>query len=156
MGIILRPLLRLLKSYHPLNSGHSFTPHLEAGDSVRPFRNSTRRTSSDVNGVVDFFLPFAPYRRLSVVHRSRHKYKGLADWSKARVRFLYVSLSPPTTISSDLPALLQGSGWAGTFHFIDPTTGIAAILGTQCIPALDRDVMKLSVDLEKVLYEGLV
>lgn len=65
-------------------------------------------------------------------------------------------LSPLTTISSDLPASLQGSGWAGTFHFIDPTTGIAAIFSTQCIPVLDRDVMKLSVDLERVLYEGLV
>jgi hypothetical protein len=50
---------------------------------------------------------------------------------------------------------LIGSGWAGTFHFIDPTTGVAAVFGTQILPAMDAENLKASLDFENVLYAGL-
>ncbi|KAF9011803.1 beta-lactamase/transpeptidase-like protein, partial [Cyathus striatus] len=46
-------------------------------------------------------------------------------------------------------------GWAGTFHFIDPTTGIGAVFGTQVIPTRDADVWSLWSKLEAALYSAI-
>jgi len=50
---------------------------------------------------------------------------------------------------------LLGAGWASTFHFIDPTTGVAAVFGTQILPTMDIDVWKANFDFENALYAGL-
>ncbi|KAJ3505256.1 hypothetical protein NLJ89_g7511 [Agrocybe chaxingu] len=46
-------------------------------------------------------------------------------------------------------------GWAGTYHFIDPTTGIATVFGTQILPTYDDELMKLDAEFQRVLYGGL-
>ncbi|KIM38847.1 hypothetical protein M413DRAFT_19920 [Hebeloma cylindrosporum] len=47
------------------------------------------------------------------------------------------------------------SGWAGTYFWIDPTTGIAAVFGTQIIPTRDIEVIKTFASCEETLYAGL-
>ncbi|KAJ7147528.1 beta-lactamase/transpeptidase-like protein [Mycena crocata] len=46
-------------------------------------------------------------------------------------------------------------GWANTSFFIDPTTGLAAVLATQLVPTSDEEVVRLYSLLEKELYSGL-
>ncbi|TFK75715.1 beta-lactamase/transpeptidase-like protein [Pluteus cervinus] len=46
-------------------------------------------------------------------------------------------------------------GWAGTYYFMDPTTGIAAVLGTQVVPSRDPEVISIWKRLEEALYAGL-
>ncbi|KDR77348.1 hypothetical protein GALMADRAFT_443271 [Galerina marginata CBS 339.88] len=46
-------------------------------------------------------------------------------------------------------------GWAHTFFFMDPTTGVAAVFGTQLINTADAEALKLNAEFEKVLYAGL-
>lgn len=54
---------------------------------------------------------------------------------------------------------LTGSGWAGTYFFMDPTTGVAAIYGTQLTGetsgSRDPDNLNAFVAFEKALYAGL-
>ncbi|KDR77245.1 hypothetical protein GALMADRAFT_246541 [Galerina marginata CBS 339.88] len=45
-------------------------------------------------------------------------------------------------------------GWAGTAHFIDPASGIAAVIGVQTTPP-DMETVKATKDLEVVLYSAL-
>ena len=52
-------------------------------------------------------------------------------------------------------ARIIGSGWASTFHFIDPTTGVAAVFGTQILPIIDDEVLKANLEFENALYAGL-
>ncbi|KAJ7511438.1 beta-lactamase/transpeptidase-like protein [Mycena galericulata] len=47
-------------------------------------------------------------------------------------------------------------GWANTSFFIDPTTGIAAVFGTQLAPAGDEKHEQLWARLEKELYSGIL
>ncbi|KDR77346.1 hypothetical protein GALMADRAFT_225461 [Galerina marginata CBS 339.88] len=47
------------------------------------------------------------------------------------------------------------SGWAGTYFFMDPTTGVAAVFGTQIVPSRDPEVIKLYGEFEETLYAGL-
>ena len=54
-----------------------------------------------------------------------------------------------------LMVCVPGSGWAGTYFWMDPTTGIAAVFGTQIIPRRDIDVIKVFTDFEETLYAGL-
>ncbi|PPQ90094.1 hypothetical protein CVT25_012258 [Psilocybe cyanescens] len=46
-------------------------------------------------------------------------------------------------------------GWAGSYYFIDPETGISAVFGTQLAPSADPEVIKLFCELEEALYAGL-
>ncbi|KAK7040497.1 beta-lactamase/transpeptidase-like protein [Favolaschia claudopus] len=46
-------------------------------------------------------------------------------------------------------------GWAGTNFFIDPTTGIAAVLGTQILPTGDSAYDMIRDELEVALYAAL-
>ncbi|KAF9476675.1 beta-lactamase/transpeptidase-like protein [Pholiota conissans] len=46
-------------------------------------------------------------------------------------------------------------GWAGTYYFMDPTTGLAVVYGTQVVPTNDPEVVKLWGQLETALYAGL-
>ncbi|KAF9541421.1 beta-lactamase/transpeptidase-like protein [Agrocybe pediades] len=46
-------------------------------------------------------------------------------------------------------------GWAGTYYFMDPQTGIAAVYGTQLVPTFDTEVKQLWDRLERALYAGL-
>ncbi|KAF8893000.1 beta-lactamase/transpeptidase-like protein [Infundibulicybe gibba] len=46
-------------------------------------------------------------------------------------------------------------GWAGTYYFIDPTTGVAAVVSSQVIPTGDPEVVKIYDQLERALYSGL-
>jgi len=48
-----------------------------------------------------------------------------------------------------------GGGWAGTEHFLDPTTGVAVVFGTQLCSPGDPEEKKLWAELEEVLYAGL-
>jgi len=48
-----------------------------------------------------------------------------------------------------------GGGWAGTSHFIDLVTGVAAVFGTQILPTFDADTFKAGQDFEMALYAGL-
>ena len=38
---------------------------------------------------------------------------------------------------------------------MDPTTGIAAVFGTQVVPPIDTETVKLWEEVEKVIYAGL-
>jgi len=49
----------------------------------------------------------------------------------------------------------KGWGWAGTYYFLDPTTGIAVVFGTQVVPPIDTETVKLWEEVEKVIYAGL-
>jgi len=46
-------------------------------------------------------------------------------------------------------------GWANTSFFVDATSGIAVVLGTQLAPAYDEKYTQLYAQLEKELYAGL-
>ncbi|KIK01016.1 hypothetical protein K443DRAFT_132498 [Laccaria amethystina LaAM-08-1] len=46
-------------------------------------------------------------------------------------------------------------GWAGTEHFLDPTTGVAVVFGTQLCSPGDPEEKKLWAEFEEVLYAGL-
>jgi len=48
-----------------------------------------------------------------------------------------------------------GFGWANTRFFIDPTSGVAAILNMQMIPTVDKDIAEVAAKLETALYAGL-
>ena len=48
-----------------------------------------------------------------------------------------------------------GYGWAGTYFFMDPTSGVAAVCCTQIVPTLDSEVFKVWKEAEEALYEGL-
>ncbi|KAF8649414.1 hypothetical protein AX16_005855 [Volvariella volvacea WC 439] len=47
-------------------------------------------------------------------------------------------------------------GWAGTYFFMDPETGVAAILATQILPTLDNELGQVWDDVERTLYAGLI
>lgn len=51
--------------------------------------------------------------------------------------------------------MIVGYGWAGTYYFMDPTTGIAVVYGTQVVPTCDEEVVKLWEQLERAVYAGL-
>jgi hypothetical protein len=51
--------------------------------------------------------------------------------------------------------IILGFGWAGAFHLIDPTTGVATVFGMQILPTMDGDILKASLDFEQALYAGL-
>ncbi|KAF5325015.1 hypothetical protein D9619_009571 [Psilocybe cf. subviscida] len=46
-------------------------------------------------------------------------------------------------------------GWAGTYYFLDPSTGVVVVYGTQVVPTCDQEVVKLWENLERALYEGI-
>lgn len=48
-----------------------------------------------------------------------------------------------------------GNGWTGTAHFIDPSTGVAAVFGTQTLPTLDVETWKAYPEFENALYAAL-
>jgi hypothetical protein len=50
---------------------------------------------------------------------------------------------------------VPGYGWAGTYFWMDPTTGIAGMFGTQIIPGGDIDVIRTYTAFEETLYAGL-
>ncbi|KAF8168532.1 beta-lactamase/transpeptidase-like protein [Crassisporium funariophilum] len=44
--------------------------------------------------------------------------------------------------------------WAGTYGYIDPSTGIVAVFGTQVIPTADSEVLKVYAEFEEILHAG--
>jgi hypothetical protein len=50
---------------------------------------------------------------------------------------------------------VTGGGWAGTSHFIDPTSGIAVVFGVQVAPSRDVEVVKVWSKLEALIYSAL-
>jgi hypothetical protein len=48
--------------------------------------------------------------------------------------------------------VFAGYGFAGTYYFIDPTSGIAAVCCTQILPTLDPQVLKVWQEAEEALY----
>ena len=52
---------------------------------------------------------------------------------------------------------MTGGGWAGTKHFMDPTTGIAVVFGAQVVPSpqYDAEVYEVFDQLAKLTYAGL-
>jgi ABC-type Fe3+ transport system substrate-binding protein len=50
----------------------------------------------------------------------------------------------------------KGYGWANTYHFLDPETGVALVFGSQLLPTRDGEILKLWDELELVFYDGLV
>ncbi|TEB26819.1 beta-lactamase [Coprinellus micaceus] len=63
-------------------------------------------------------------------------------------------------MGEDLPGMRKkGSGWwggwAGTTFFLDPSSGIAVVFGSQMVPPGDEKVIKLQQDLERALYASL-
>ncbi|KAF8893005.1 beta-lactamase/transpeptidase-like protein [Infundibulicybe gibba] len=50
---------------------------------------------------------------------------------------------------------IAGGGWANTSYFLDPSSGIAAVLGTQLVPATDVTKASLWDKIERLIYAGL-
>jgi len=71
-------------------------------------------------------------------------------------RWALLSVSSTLTLVSVILSLRTGSGWAGTVYFMDPTTGVAAVFGTQILPGRDIETTKLYKEFEEALYSGLV
>jgi len=46
-------------------------------------------------------------------------------------------------------------GWAGTYYFMDPSTGIAVVFGTLVAPPPDAETLTLWEEVEKAIYAGL-
>lgn len=61
----------------------------------------------------------------------------------------------PTSGNRRAPGSGWWYGWAGTYHFVDPQTGVAAVLGTQILPTRDSAVFDVWEQLEEALYRGL-
>ncbi|KAJ7826319.1 beta-lactamase/transpeptidase-like protein, partial [Mycena leptocephala] len=62
--------------------------------------------------------------------------------------------------TADVPEKRSGgsgawSGYATTSYFVDPTAGVAAVLGTQLLPPADETYDRMYGVLEKELYAGL-
>ncbi|KAJ2914596.1 hypothetical protein MD484_g5842, partial [Candolleomyces efflorescens] len=62
--------------------------------------------------------------------------------------------------TNDLPGKRKANsgfwgGWAGTLFFIDPTTGIAIVTGTQIIPTSDKGAIELLDKAEEIVYANL-
>ncbi|KAG5639770.1 hypothetical protein H0H81_000050 [Sphagnurus paluster] len=62
--------------------------------------------------------------------------------------------------TSDVPGKRRkGSGWwygwAGTYNFLDPETGVALVFGSQILPKQDPEITKLWARLEEEFYAGL-
>ena len=55
-------------------------------------------------------------------------------------------------LKSRWTCLYIGYGFAGTYYFIDPTSGIAAVCYTQILPTLDSEVLKVWQEAEEALY----
>jgi hypothetical protein len=49
---------------------------------------------------------------------------------------------------------VAGGGWAGTSHFIDPTSGIAVVFAVQVTPR-DVEVEKVWSKFEVLIYSAL-
>jgi hypothetical protein len=49
----------------------------------------------------------------------------------------------------------KGYGWANTYHFLDPETGVALVFGSQLVPPRDAEMLKLWDELEGIIYSGL-
>jgi hypothetical protein len=50
----------------------------------------------------------------------------------------------------------KGYGYANTYYFLDPETGVALVFGTQLIPTRDAEVLRLWDEIEGIFYSGLV
>ncbi|KAF4613304.1 hypothetical protein D9613_011204 [Agrocybe pediades] len=102
--------------------------------------------------VHELFVPALPPEGLGSLQQFTDGYKdhpGNNQWSTALA-----------VTTSDWPGRRKKgsafwSGWAGTFYFMDPTTGIAFVFGTQILPSRDPEVTKLYTELEETLYAGL-
>jgi len=81
------------------------------------------------------------------------------DWDgrkKAGTGFCkFPAFSESIVVANVLIYLYIGYGWAGTYYFADPHTGIAAVYGTQLVPTFDSEVVKLWDRLERAIYAGL-
>ena len=62
------------------------------------------------------------------------------------------SLIQKSNLCSKRTMCFTGYGWAGTYYFIDPTSGIAAVCYTQVLPTLDSEVLKVWQEAEEALY----
>jgi methyl acetate hydrolase len=49
-----------------------------------------------------------------------------------------------------------GSGWAGTWYFVDPKTGIAMVFGSQVVPPMDSVTREILDKAEAIVYANLV
>jgi hypothetical protein len=50
---------------------------------------------------------------------------------------------------------ITGYGWANTYYFVDPGTGVALVLGSQLLPTRDAEILKLWEEIEEVFYGDL-
>jgi methyl acetate hydrolase len=62
------------------------------------------------------------------------------------------SLFQQSNLYSSEHVFVTGYGFAGTYYFIDPTSGIAAVCHTQILPTLDSEVLKVWQEAEEALY----
>ncbi|KAF5322969.1 hypothetical protein D9611_009300 [Ephemerocybe angulata] len=68
---------------------------------------------------------------------------------------VYSTRNPFEFMNADCRLWFVGGGWAGTSYFLDPTTGIAVVFGTQLVPPGEPEVTKLQEDLERAVYANL-
>ncbi|EAU82774.1 beta-lactamase [Coprinopsis cinerea okayama7 len=47
------------------------------------------------------------------------------------------------------------SGWAGTWYFLDPKTGIALVFGSQIVPPMDVVTAEIAEKAERIVYANL-
>ncbi|TFK28569.1 beta-lactamase [Coprinopsis marcescibilis] len=47
------------------------------------------------------------------------------------------------------------SGWAGTYYFLDPASGIALVFGSQVVPPMDPLATEISDKAERIVYAHL-
>lgn len=62
--------------------------------------------------------------------------------------------SPPLLFSSTADRLTY-RGLANSYFWVDPTTGLGAVILAQFLPWADEDMMKLSQDLEAWVFENV-
>ncbi|KAJ2923333.1 hypothetical protein H1R20_g13760, partial [Candolleomyces eurysporus] len=69
-------------------------------------------------------------------------------------------VEPDPSMAAKMKLRKEGSAfWSGflnTTHFIDPSTGVAAVFQAQLLPPLDPVILRTAGALEGVLYQGLV
>jgi len=51
---------------------------------------------------------------------------------------------------------MTGGGWAGTWHSIDPMSGIGVVFGVQIVPPFDMPSLQLYTQIEGLIYANLL
>ena len=128
-------------------AGTATNPILNAGSVHLLFEPSITSAGADI--LNDTFgetdMQFGCGLCINTKDRLGKRRKG-SGWCELPPYIIYLHLLADTA---------KGYGWANTYHFLDPESGVALVFGTQLVPTRDVEVLKLWDELEGIFYNDL-